>query len=126
MQGLMSGGGEKQLELIWTNPNPNSDFGAQTISLNLSKYKQVLILASIGLGGYVGGVKNIPSSGAVSGTFGGQPGTDGMYVGERTYNVALTGVTFGQGIIANFTGGYSYTNSYYIPQKIYGLKKEVF
>ena len=29
--------------LLWTNPNPNSSFSAQTISLNLSDYNAIMV-----------------------------------------------------------------------------------
>lgn len=31
------------MELIWTNPSPTSNFGAQTLSLDLSAYKYLVI-----------------------------------------------------------------------------------
>ena len=35
----------KNMVLLWENPNPNSAFAAQTISLDLSKYSMVAIVS---------------------------------------------------------------------------------
>ena len=34
---------QNKLELLWTNPNPTSDFAAQTLSIDLSNYDGVVI-----------------------------------------------------------------------------------
>lgn len=36
--------GGMQLDLLWTNPNPASDFAAQTINLDTTQYKMVMIV----------------------------------------------------------------------------------
>lgn len=40
------GGGGITMKLVWTNPNPNSAFAAQTVSLDLSEYDIVGITAA--------------------------------------------------------------------------------
>lgn len=35
-------------KLLWTNPNPSAEFAAQTISLDLSSYKEVLLVYRLG------------------------------------------------------------------------------
>ena len=34
-------------ELLWTNPNPSADFAAQTVSIDLSRYDLIMILARV-------------------------------------------------------------------------------
>ena len=39
-----SGTDRAQMDLLWTNPNPTSEFAAQTIQLDLSGYKSILFI----------------------------------------------------------------------------------
>ena len=43
MIGFTAPGGNDKLKLLWTHPNPSNGFAAQTLALDLSKYKYVLI-----------------------------------------------------------------------------------
>ena len=42
---------QKNMVLLWANPNPSASFAAQTVSVNLSSYDAVLISMSTILGG---------------------------------------------------------------------------
>ena len=44
--GMATGTIKTGWNLVWTNPNPSADFASQTISLDLSRYSEIMITAS--------------------------------------------------------------------------------
>ena len=110
-----SGGGGSWTEL-WTNPNPSSTFAAQTVSIDLSSWHLICILAKP------------QETGATTSAFLAAVGTQNIlsvpnlgstqYFYKRNATISTTGVTF--------STGYRNTNSttgtgYCIPTAIYGL-----
>ena len=101
-------------ELLWTNPNPTSSFEEQTISLDLSEYKYIILITRTGAEDeydykpresiiipinteYDYGVSSYGST---------------LY---RTVKATTTGVEFGRYSESNRT----------IPYKVYGLKDNI-
>ena len=102
-----------QYVLLWENPEPTSNFAAQTIPLDLSKYPAALIVARIATNsdatgsffGFIGEEPTITIKGATSNTI----------YGRRTV-ISETGVEFLQG----YAGGTAGAGNA-IPIKIYGV-----
>lgn len=105
------------MKLLWTNPNPRNSFNAQTISLDLSGYRFVMVSGAVPTFNYqldyviceVGQLVNLFAF------------TNSRHM--RQVTVSATGVTFGQGMKAtNMTETTSADNNTMIPQKIWGIK----
>lgn len=108
------GGGGVTVTLVWTNPNPTSNFAAQTLSLDLSGYDAVAIVSrqagntdrvswDFALIGetIVTQVKNMASA----------------TIYGRSAEATSSGIVFGNGYAGSTAGA---TNA--IPVKIYGIK----
>lgn len=114
-----TGGGIK-VDLLWTNESPSTGFAAQTISLDLSSYKLVLIPFRITTGAAGAEIQNsifvVGETASATSAFAINRG--------REVTVTTSGVTFEQGYgfatYANGTKGNA--NGNLIPQKIYGIK----
>ena len=117
-------------KLLWTNPNPTSDFGAQTLTLDLSGYDEVEIVATF-LGDTrasystrcaVGAGSNLAyqilntATATNASTF-----INGV---AREFTVSTSGITFGNGQMTYNGGAYTNWQSRAIPYKIYGIKYE--
>ena len=104
------------MDLLWTNPNPSANFGAQTITFNHDGYSMVLI-------GYYYGVvssNQIEMSQYVVNNSASkwlQICSTGNRTGGRSITLTATGATVGN---AQYDG--SQNNSYVIPIYIYGIK----
>ena len=108
---------QKNMVLLWENPNPSASFGAQTVSLTLSGYSFVLIE-----------YRDYTASDAASALHTILCGVGGKYqmlsgysknnrIGNRTANVTASGITFSEAQYNNET-----TNTYNVPLRIYGIK----
>lgn len=107
--------------LIWTNPNPTSNFAAQTIEMNLSSYKYIIVLTNP-----APTVTYLPRSSAII------PVTETCPTNQaRTAstgsglfrNICATGT--GITISAAYTTSNSAQNDRTIPYKIYGIRGEL-
>ena len=106
--------GGTQQDLLWTNPDPTSNFAAQTVALDLSGYDAVMIetlrrkSTSYGSNnfGMVGSVIVCTAIGEGSTSW-----------SERQATISSTGIQFNGGYL-----GTTSNNEYAIPQKIYGIK----
>jgi len=109
-------GGGLKLELVWTNPNPDSSFSAQTVPMDLAGYSMVLILfrdfATNDAYGIVGTIARVGDYTALMFTAGGSNRT-----GRRRANVQTTGIAFE-------AGQYNATthNEDGVPQAVYGIR----
>lgn len=102
--------------LLWTNPDPTSNFSAQTISLNLSGYDAVKVLAA---------QNTSSSSGVMVETTKDYEGRLFMMYNARYYRGFTwsdTGVTFTDGYQASLSSNLSANNSAAIPIYIYGVR----
>lgn len=104
-------------ELLWVNPSPTSAFAAQTISLDLSEYEQVIIETLDGNGAGTGITYfDIPTTNWKLLSVGSK-GTTWLDL-TRLAKVSIDGVTFSD-------RGSGKNLAYGIPQKIYGLKQGI-
>lgn len=106
----------KNATLLWTNSSPNSNFNAQTLPLDLSNYKYVVIIAKASTTeDYLYRTSTI------------------VPVGNSEYNqiLSITGGSMIRNVKALSTGiefsnsSYDNSSSYVIPLKIYGLKSDL-
>ena len=112
--------GAMSMELLWENASPYSDFTPQTINLNLSGYKEVLLLGRnvvstqvlVGMSGYLQRI-NADSSKYYEFT-------------TKPFDVSNTGITFKDTfqIYLNGSNGFDIvvSNGLIQPVKIYGIK----
>lgn len=109
-------------ELLWTNPNPTSNFGAQTISLDLSEYKYIIVTDKSRTDW-----NRFPRSSVIV-----PVGNFSMYImmgntdtgvekTVRGIKATPTGVIF----TAAYWGGDSPYTNYNIPLKIYGIRGDM-
>ena len=111
---------QKNMVLLWENPNPSTPFAAQTISLDLSKYKAIIVTAKhwtdndsrLNQIAFVGTDRMILTV---------QSPTDIRIQTLRLYYVSTTGVRFEGGKGMN-NGGGTYDSDYAaLPLAIYGV-----
>lgn len=110
-------------ELLWSNPNPTASFAPQTVDLDLSGYDEVEIkfnysnASNIAASGK-GKLNEIIRGCSINGT-----NTSGLYISGvfRDGTVTNNGITFTTGSFPR-SGGFSTSNDYMIPIKIYGIK----
>lgn len=103
-------------ELLWTNASPQSQFGAQTISLDLSNYDAVLVVVTNTTLSGAPSTSYIVKEGTRSNMFGiALAGTDDIY--KRAVTISQSGVAFESGYAAK-----SQNNGALIPYQIYGIK----
>ena len=112
--------GVLKLDLLWTNANPNSSFTEQTISVNFSTYKLLIIC-----------FRRDVSSSAVCYAFTTttlQDPTATMYAWDintmlyRALFIRDNSITFSSGIIMSAVGSEATDDSKMIPYKIYGVR----
>lgn len=108
--------------LLWTNPNPNSSFLPQTVSVDLSGYSYIVLDAIAGIN-----TSASPQDGNFHATFTVLKDNKtnvnaALYGGGRTVARDVTatdsGVAFGDGVFP----GTSVNNDMMRPYKIYGIK----
>ena len=108
--------------LLWTNPNPTSNFAAQTILLDLNGYDAVDVVTVVSRSSGKMGSYRI---------FFGAPVSQGLlFLGDdatkhaRNLTLYTDGITFQNGYYQYMTSGSSKTTDagQAIPYKIYGIK----
>lgn len=103
------------MELLWTNPNPSSDFGQQTVSLDLSNYELIIVIAdnySSPAMATVGGDGNLLTTNYAG----------NHRIGQRKFTVSTTGVSFENAYYSYANENGSVNNGMVKPQRIYGIK----
>lgn len=110
--------GHMEMELLWENASPTSEFAAQTITVDLSQYTHYEVLCLVTNATYK---DSIISSGIIPVNKGALIsygwGDVNTVAHRRITESTLNSITFG-GASYNKTAG----NSYVIPQAIYGIK----
>lgn len=105
-------------ELLWTNPNPTSNFNSQIISLDLSKYEATIVKNKVNISSvFFTYIYCLPDGNRYL-----LPGS--IQSGNRTmreFVVNTTGINFQDAYIT--TG--SVNNSTAIPLEIYGMTKKI-
>ena len=112
--------------LLWTNPNPGSSFGAQTISLDLTNYKAVEIVCKVQatVMEEASAICDKGYSVTISQFGGGNGyGSGTVFINQRLFKVTNNGVEAMQGLGAFITEvNFPYSSdSRLIPYKIYGV-----
>ena len=112
------------LDLLWTNPNPTSSFGAQTIPLDLSEYPYFFVMyksvttATRVLSQFV--VRGIDWTMFIGSPSGASPTY--IQLQSRSIDSDVNGVTFSNGY-HGYTSGYSNNDpNACVPVYIYGVK----
>ncbi len=112
------------MDLLWTNASPTSAFAAQTVSLDLSSYKGVIIKYRVSISNAL-----ISSSYADVGDnlslFCVTTTTDTSWyvaVTRREANITTSGIVFGTGYNAGSGVAATSNTQHLIPLKIYGIK----
>ena len=110
-----------QKKLLWTNASPSTDFAKQTISIDLSNYKQIEVIMRVrsnnpALTSNIIDV-NVGEIGQNICAFGGK-------VANRVYNITSDkqGIFFSYAYVTNAYGSDVPDNAWCIPYKIYGIK----
>lgn len=114
-----SGGGAETPTLLWTNPNPNSNFAAQTVSIDLSKYESIIIetFTCTYYPGLYTLIYNRTKGQSESFLLGVVRST---HIADwRNMTIDDSGITFGAGMAGPSTSN----SSSAAPQRIWGLKK---
>lgn len=110
-------GGSVQINLLWENPTPTEIFGPQSISVNLSSYDHVIIVATNYLGDY-----SAPSVLCKIGD-GGMISSPYYTIRSRFFTTNVSGVDFQSGYSANQYGvAPTEANGVCVPKYIYGVK----
>lgn len=107
-------------KLLWTNPNSGDPFSAQTISIDLSEYDAIEVVAQhwSNNGTTASMVAKVGEIGVTT-----VPNYDNSTIAIRSFTVSTSGVQFTDG--RNVTGSSISTNSHAsIPRRIYGIKYE--
>ena len=110
--------GTLKIELLWTNPNINSDFAPQPISIDLSKYKYVYIKTK----GYKSSSEDTDNGASVMhfcmvGEYSSLIHPINTDIGRRKVQITKNSVVFADGY-----SGASVANDCVIPLNIYGVK----
>lgn len=107
-------------EVIWENPNPNSNFSGQTIvptGVDLSQYKAISVYFKNATGGAYYNLMNVPKDLTIT------LRASASTLCYRNCIFTDSGITFAEGTtIATYGGSGSTNNGTTVPQKIYGLK----
>lgn len=109
--------------LLWTNASPTSEFAAQTISLALDNYDEVEIEFKHSSSTSYKRIEKVKKGESSRSSIVTGSSTSGEYMAAviRTANVTASGVTFGNGNLAN-QSSYKEGSSYMVPTKIYGIR----
>ena len=120
-----AGGSAPKADLLWTNPSPTASFAAQTVSLNLSSYRYVVVTTNLSTSNSQANGYGIGKVGASYDTCMGTKSWDSansrMNANIRRFRASATGVQF-------YGGGYSTaesSNGKVIPYRIYGIKEDL-
>ena len=119
--------------LIWENSNVDTTFTGQTISLDLSPYKLIIIFTaglnkrahSTGENQYNSWVTFVPHSGEpnvfnlMSALW---AGGSGLYIANRGTTVTETSITFANATYGASSGSTNTNNDACVPYRIYGIK----
>lgn len=117
-----SGGGvteqSMKTDFLWENPSPSSSFAAQTVSLDLTPYKYVIIVATATTSDVNGGFAfGRVGDGIQYNIVLRNYNTSSTFAYVRRFEVTTTGVTFETGIRDTTEG-----TGYAIPKAIYGVR----
>lgn len=120
--------GKLKTDLLWENTNPTREFNAQTIGIDLSEYDSVFIdydCHVLNQEQYPINTKVFVKNGE-KGCLGAVQTTYGYFYGARLVTVSNDNIIFGDFYYVGIhTGENAKTNYMGVPQRIYGVKKEI-
>lgn len=109
--------GGVKMDLLWTNPSPTSNFSAQTISHDNTKYSWFYV-ETFGTNGNTYGYTNVVEKGLRNHILG--------YVGGRlsfrSITITDSGFVYTDNSYINTYGTGTTDNSYLLPYRIYGIQ----
>lgn len=111
--------GKVSMTLLWENASPSSAFAAQTISLDLSGYEFIYVIAA---NWFVSGFvrTQVGASGTINRY---APISWSKTTGSRNLDIVETGIYFTGGYSGGAIGGtFSAANGECVPTQIYGIK----
>ena len=117
---------QREWELVWENESPDANFAAQTLSLDLSKYRFVRIEAAFTTATFLTSITDISIDQGISYLvvfnttfYSTSTGTPRLYT--RKADVTTTGITFSTGYYKNTNGTAAPTKgtNYIIPRRIW-------
>jgi len=109
-----------EMDLLWTNPNPTSDFAGQTLSLDLTNYAMVLVLSNANRTDdkYVSCTSTFVVKGVKAKLLNYEKRFE-----FRTLNATNSSIVFSDNTnISTYNGSATTDNGWNIPYKIYGIK----
>lgn len=104
-----------QMELLWENASPESEFGSQTIALDLQNYDGVYIHVQQ----YVGGATMFYMAAIGKMTL---MSCSNKNIGERAADVQESQIVFSDGFLQASYGVQTANNKWMVPYQIYGIK----
>ena len=120
-----SNGTTNMLQLLWTNSSPNSSFSAQSVSVPVSNYSAIIIVAQYSTDSSTGwGTFFLPYIGSGDFQVGGKSYL--CSIAARTAQTHAARLVSLYSTTVNFSAGYNSSNSqangHFIPHAIYGLR----
>lgn len=114
---------QNKSNLLWTNPSPNADFAAGDVSVDLSGYRFAIVTFRYSAQNSRRSTAIVPIGNTVTGEIIYEQGSS-CYCLTRTAEATSTKVTFGTSYRRQFgtSGTVSGSNSYMLPQEIYGQR----
>lgn len=107
-----------QIDILWSNESPTSNFAAQTISLELSTYRAIAIVATASTSDANGGTAfGVVNDGITYNIFLHNNNANAEYTYVRSFKIGTSGITFGNGLRGSTAGA-----QYAIPRAIYGVR----
>ena len=107
------------MELVWENSNPNAEFAAQTINLELAECEAILVEFRLGADGPYSTAMGVRKN-ATIGAYGISYWWPESSIRHREFSFYNDRVSFGVGYY--FTTTWTQYNSGMIPTRIYGIK----
>lgn len=107
-------------DLLWTNTTATSNFSAQTVELDLTKYKFVIVFTPSGTG--TGAIAEVGGASSQLAHISSSSNTAlGTVSNVRAFTATTGGVVFSDNVSA-YVGARATQNANCIPMKIYGIK----
>lgn len=107
-----------QIDLLWVNTSPTSNFSAQTVALELSTYRAIAIVATATTSDANGGTAfGVVNDGITYNIFLHNNNANVEYTYVRSFKIGTSGITFGNGLRGSTAGA-----QYAIPRAIYGIR----
>ena len=115
-------GGGLEMELLWENASPTSQFGAQTINVDSSGYDAVFVRTKKYTTQSIVISSGFVKHGEVGYISSAHPDSTNTYVGQREFTVNEKSIIFTVALEAKGSAKGSESNNMFVPIEIYGIK----